>query len=110
MPKDIAASIFNCILVRDPSWVDKYVVNHEAIHAAQQKEMLWIPFYIIYVIEFLAKTLWYRNINKAYMDISHEKEAYAHGADLQYLRTRKHFSQFRKKSISVDSQKNNKAT
>jgi hypothetical protein len=39
------------------------------------------------------------------MNISHEKEAYAHGADLQYLRTRKHFSQFRKKSISVDSQK-----
>lgn len=48
LPPDSAWSLFGCICVKDPSWVDEYVVNHESIHAAQQREMLWIPFYVIY--------------------------------------------------------------
>ncbi|MBR5331729.1 MAG: hypothetical protein IKV32_00310 [Muribaculaceae bacterium] len=74
--------------------MDKYVVNHELIHTAQQKELLWIPFYIAYIIEWLFKLIKYRNSHRAYMDISFEKEAYTHGHDLSYLSHRKHFAQW----------------
>ncbi|MBQ2046365.1 MAG: hypothetical protein II260_04175 [Muribaculaceae bacterium] len=89
-------NFFGLFLTRDKSWIDKYIVNHERIHTAQQKEMLWIPFYIAYIIEWLFKLLKYRNSHRAYMDISFEREAYTHGHDLTYLTHRKHFAQWRR--------------
>ena len=56
-PKGFCLNFFGLLLTRDKSWIDKYVVNHERIHTAQQKEMLWIPFYIAYIIEWLFKLL-----------------------------------------------------
>jgi len=85
LPDDCAFSVFNCIWVKDASWVDKYVVNHEAIHAAQQRELGWLPFYIIYIIEFLFKSLKYRSFGQGYMHICHEKEAYRNDHNLRYL-------------------------
>lgn len=95
-PKGFCLNFFGLLLTRDKSWIDKYVVNHERIHTAQQKEMLWIPFYIAYIIEWLFKLLKYRNSHRAYMDISFEREAYTHGHDLTYLTHRKHFAQWRR--------------
>lgn len=95
-PKGFCLNFFGLLLTRDKSWIDKYVVNHERIHTAQQKEMLWIPFYIAYIIEWLFKLLKYRNSHRAYMDISFEREAYTHGHDLTYLSRRKHFAQWRR--------------
>ncbi|MBR5551465.1 MAG: hypothetical protein IKV83_06070 [Muribaculaceae bacterium] len=89
-------NFFGLFLTRDKSWIDKYIVNHERIHTAQQKEMLWIPFYVAYIIEWLFKLLKYRNSHRAYMDISFEREAYTHGHDLTYLTHRKHFAQWRR--------------
>ncbi len=68
------------------------MINHERIHTAQQRELLFIPFYLLYVAEWLIRLIVYRSWHKAYMNISFEKEAYAHGHDLKYLKTRKHFS------------------
>ena len=102
LPKNCAFSVFNRIWVKDPSWIDKYVVNHEVFHAAQQREMLWIPFYIIYIIEFLAKSVYYKSFSKGYLNISHEKEAYRNDYNLNYLKHRKHFAQFRKQEIFHD--------
>ena len=96
VPKGIYLNFFGLFLTRDKSWIDKYIVNHERIHTAQQKEMLWIPFYIAYIIEWLFKLLKYRNSHRAYMDISFEREAYTHGHDLTYLTHRKHFAQWRR--------------
>lgn len=95
-PKGFCLNFFGLLLTRDKSWIDKYVVNHERIHTAQQKEMLWIPFYIAYIIEWLIKLIKYRNSHRAYMDISFEREAYTHGHDLTYLTHRKHFAQWRR--------------
>ena len=36
-------------------------VNHELIHAEQQKELLYIPFFIWYVLEWLALLIKYRD-------------------------------------------------
>lgn len=71
---------------------DKYVVNHERIHTAQQRELLFIPFYVLYFIEWLFRLLQYRNRQDAYLNISFEREAYTHGHDLNYLHRRPLFA------------------
>ena len=96
VPKGICLNFFGLFLTQDKSWIDKYVVNHELIHTAQQKELLWLPFYIVYLIEWFIRLCQYRNLHKAYMSISFEKEAYGHGNDLQYLKNRKCYAQWRK--------------
>lgn len=95
IPKGICLNLFGFFLTQDKSWIDKYVINHELIHTAQQKELLWIPFYIIYLVEWLVRFCLYGNWHNAYMNISFEKEAYKHGNDLTYLSCRKHYAQWR---------------
>ena len=92
MPKGICMNLFGTFWVRDPSWVDRYVINHERVHTAQQRELLFIPFYIIYVLEWLVRCIQYRNTKEAYYNISFEREAYTHGKDLTYLKNRKPYS------------------
>ncbi len=92
IPKGICVNLFGTFWARDTSWIDKYVVNHERIHTAQQRELLFIPFYIIYLIEWLVKLACFRNCQDAYMSISFEREAYIHGHDLSYLQNRKLFA------------------
>jgi len=71
---------------------DIYLVNHERIHLKQQKELLIIPFYIIYIAEWLVRSVWYFDFYKAYQNISFEREAYHHEKDLKYIKNRKVFS------------------
>lgn len=66
--------------------------NHEAIHIRQGNEMLWIPFYLVYCIEWLVRLIQYRDKDKAYRNISFEREAYANQYDLSYLDCRKWYS------------------
>lgn len=92
MPNGICMNLFGTIWVKDPSWIDKYVINHEKIHTAQQRELLFIPFYILYIIEWCFRFLQYKDRKKAYYNISFEKEAYINGRNLEYLRKRRHYS------------------
>ncbi|MCH5310056.1 MAG: hypothetical protein J1E58_09360 [Prevotella sp.] len=66
-------------------------LNHERIHAAQQRELLYIPFFIWYVIEWLVLLVKYRDSMQAYRHIRFEQEAYRHQYDLAYLSRRKHY-------------------
>lgn len=95
MPKGYCMNLFGTYWARDTSWIDQYVVNHEKIHTAQQRELLFIPFYVLYILEYLLRLLQYRNHHKAYVNISFEREAYAHGCDLRYLPRRRHYSWLR---------------
>ena len=52
------------------------------------KELLFIPFYLIYISEWLFRLIQYRNSDKAYRNISFEREAYGNGNDLLYLKRR----------------------
>lgn len=94
----IAITLFGLVFTRRSSNVDRYVLNHELIHCQQQLEWLYVPFFILY----LAEWLWYymrcRDVNRAYLSISFEREAYAHGHDLQYLRRRRHYANYRRKA------------
>jgi hypothetical protein len=67
---------------------DMVVVNHEKIHIRQQLELLIVPFFIWYGIEFLVRYCIYKDKNKAYRNLSFEREAYANEKDLSYLRQR----------------------
>lgn len=63
--------------------------NHENIHAQQQKEMLIVFFYVWYVLEYLVRLVIYKgNFNKAYFNISFEREAYENEANEFYLKHR----------------------
>lgn len=68
--------------------LNKIDINHEAIHTKQMQEMLYIPFYIWYIIEYLIKLF----IGNAYRNLSFEREAYNNQYNLNYLNNRKHYS------------------
>ena len=67
---------------------DVVLLNHEKIHIRQQLEMLVLPFFVIYLTEFLIGYIKYRNWHLAYKNISFEREAYANEKDLNYLKQR----------------------
>lgn len=70
----------------------KAFVNHEKIHLRQQIELLILPFFIWYVLEFFIRLIQYKNRKKAYRNISFEREAYANESNTDYLINRKFFS------------------
>ena len=63
-------------------------INHEEIHKRQQLEMLVIPFYIFYGLEFLIRLIYFRQWRLAYKNISFEREAYSQEKNLEFLRHR----------------------
>ncbi len=82
-------SLFPFIIFSDKNSKHNLVLlNHEKIHIKQQLEMLVIPFYIWYGIEFLVRFFQYKNWTLAYKNISFEREAYANEKDLNYLKKR----------------------
>ena len=71
---------------------DNVLVNHEKIHLKQQLEILILPFFIWYLIEFIIRLLQYKKWHLAYQNISFEREAYKNEKDLDYLKSRSFFS------------------
>lgn len=90
MGKDFIA-ICLCGLIFSVRKLNKTELNHELIHIAQQRELLYIPFFIWYVVEWLVLLVKYRNRMEAYSHIRFEQEAYRHQSDLTYLQHRKHY-------------------
>ena len=68
----------------------KYTINHEKIHWQQQIELIILPFYILYGLEYLIKLIMYGK--DAYRNLSFEREAYTNENNLNYLKTRKHYA------------------
>ena len=82
------------LIVREGVAITSRLINHEEIHSEQQKEMLILFFFLWYGLEFLFRLIQYRNWNKAYRNISFEREAYANQDNIAYLGSRKHFAWF----------------
>ena len=88
-----AINLFGVIFARKGSFISSRVLNHEAIHTAQMKELLYFGFYLLYVSEWIIRLFQFRfNNSKAYHAISFEREAYDKMNDPDYLKYRKHFS------------------
>ena len=86
----LAITLTEFILTVAP--LNQYDMNHELIHVAQQRELLYLPFFIWYGLEWLFLYFKYRDWTKAYFNIRFEKEAYADQNNLNYLQTRKHYA------------------
>lgn len=86
----LAINLFGIIFSkRELTSIEK---NHEAIHTAQMKELLYVGFYLWYVIEWIFNLFKYWDRMDAYRNISFEKEAYKYQLDLTYLNSRKHYA------------------
>lgn len=68
---------------------DPVLLNHEKIHLRQQRELLLIPFYVCYLLEYGIGRMKGRNHRQAYEEISFEREAYTHERNFAYLQQRK---------------------
>ena len=76
------------VLKHRDSHSDLVLLNHERIHLRQQLELLVLPFFIWYGLEFLVRWMRNQDRNLAYRKISFEQEAYANEKDLHYLKQR----------------------
>lgn len=93
-----AINLFGVIFARkEYGELSRTDINHETIHTAQMKELGYLPFYLIYGIEYLYKLIKYRDTHNAYRNVSFEKEAYKYQDNLEYLANRKHYAQWRKR-------------
>ncbi len=90
-----AINLFGVLFVRKGVFVSPRMLNHEAIHTAQMKELGYILFYLLYFAEWLYRLIIYRDSHTAYRNVSFEKEAYAHQWDFQYLDNREKFAQYK---------------
>lgn len=83
----VAINLLGVVLVRRNRLhcFDAEVRRHEAIHTAQMRELGYVGFYLLYVVEYLFRLLLCRSRIKAYRSISFEAEAYARQGDCTYL-------------------------
>lgn len=88
----VAINLFTIILTRDKKELTKELINHERIHSRQMLEMLFLFAYLWYLIEFVFRLIQYRNWQKAYRNLSFEKEAYKNQNNSSYLKARKPFA------------------
>ena len=87
VPGFAAINLFGVLFVRDNVILTSRIINHERIHTAQMKELLYIGFYLWYGLEWLIKLRKHRS--ESYYNISFEREAYVNEGDINYLRGRK---------------------
>ena len=87
------ALVWWIIIRKDCKWRFRRIdERHEEIHGRQQREMLIVPFFLWYAVEFLVRLCIYRNWRTAYKNISFEREAYDRQYELGYLDYRKKFA------------------
>ncbi|WP_316750452.1 hypothetical protein [Pedobacter gandavensis] len=85
-----AMAIFPFILLQHKNQKNNAVlINHERIHLRQQLELLILPFYILYGLNYLLNLYRFKNHYLAYFNIRFEREAYANERNLSYLKQRK---------------------
>ncbi len=85
-----ALTIWPFIFIKDKSLrSNKLLINHEKIHLRQQIDLLWAPFFVWYLLEFVLKLIKYKNWQTAYYAISFEREAYQNEQNFEYTQNRK---------------------
>jgi hypothetical protein len=86
----IAINLFGVLFARNGTPVSPRTINHESIHTAQMKEMLYVFFYLFYVAEWLIRLPWHKG--RAYENISFEREAYTNMSNNDYLKERRRYA------------------
>ena len=96
----VAMTVLCWMVVREESeWeLTDAVINHENIHYAQQKELLFLGFYIIYGLMYAWNFMKTHDRKKAHRSVLFEREAYGNENDMTYLSIRKHYAWAKKQS------------
>lgn len=91
-----AVNLFGVIFAREETKpLSQKAINHERIHTAQMRELLYVGFYICYLAEWIYRTIrQYYTGEMAYRNISFEKEAYKKQDRKTYLSYRKPYAQW----------------
>lgn len=87
-----AMTLWPFVFVRRDARFTATTERHERIHGEQQKEMLILFFLLWYGVERLVRLIMYRNRDRAYSNISFEREAYGNERDEDYLQRRRRFA------------------
>ena len=85
-----AITLYPYIFISDDG--NETTICHEMIHIKQQKELLIVGFYFLYVLSWLVNLPTHRSFHKAYRNIPFEREAYANEKDPLYVINRKKHS------------------
>lgn len=99
----ISMNLFGILFVRGNKTLSKDTINHESIHSEQYKDLLYILFLVLYVLEYLFKIFVsifanrgkYNILHYAYKSISLEQEAYYNENNDNYLNIRKRYNWFK---------------
>lgn len=87
-----AMNVCGVLFARKEANIDGKTINHERIHTEQMKELLFVFFYLVYVVEWLVRLGLCLNAKRAYRNISFEKEAYENESNEGYLNRRRRFA------------------
>ncbi|MFD1258937.1 hypothetical protein ACFQ3S_19185 [Mucilaginibacter terrae] len=68
---------------------DALLIRHETIHLKQAAELFVIPFYLLYLFNYIINRFKYPDHYRAYYEIIFEREAYQNEGRIDYLKTRK---------------------
>lgn len=96
-----AMAVWPFIFVRKDAKFTEVDRRHEEIHGRQQLEMLWLPFFLWYVVEWIIRSIQYRSWKVGYYEISLEWEAYVNECKEDYLEHRKHYAWVQRLKIPV---------
>lgn len=89
-----AINLFGVCFVREGYTMPPHSINHEKIHTAQMRELWYIGFYILYLVEWIYRLVFHTRT--AYRGISFEREAYNNQYNYGYLEYRSKYAQWRK--------------
>lgn len=90
----LAITLFGVVFTRADK-LGRRVFDHEHIHCRQQLETLYLTFFVWYLLEWAIRCIQYRDFDRAYRNISFEREAYANGDNPDYLRRRRPYAWLR---------------
>lgn len=95
-------NLMGLMFARPEAYISDSLITHESIHTLQMRELGYIPFYILYLLEWIVRLFMRGN---AYRNISFEREAYSHDNDPHYLQQRRHYAQWRKRESQKKTNK-----
>lgn len=85
-----AINICGVLFVRKDVIITDKMIRHETIHTEQMKELLIVPFYLVYLVEWIIKL--FVHGKQSYRNISFEREACENEQDTTYLNNRKRWA------------------
>ena len=89
----VGVLLFGVLFWKGGKRPNESVMLHESIHERQMLEMLIIPFYLWYFVEWIVRL--FVNRGSAYRSISFEREAYLNQNNRSYLEQRRPYSWIR---------------